>query len=87
MNVIELRELLTGRLEMLKSGEVDAKTANAMVNVAARVMGSVKLEMDYARMHGKLAHIEFMQGSKQTDKPSKTPIAAPINDMVPKADE
>lgn len=71
MNVIELRDLLTERLTMLKSGEVDAKTANAMTNVAARVMGTVKLEMDYARMHGKIAKIDFMSASVQEAKPPK----------------
>jgi hypothetical protein len=76
MNVIDMRDLLTSRLEMLKSGEVDAKTANAMVNVAARVMGTVKLEMDYARMHGKLVKIDFMGGSKQEAKPPKEPKSA-----------
>lgn len=68
MNVNELRDLLTARLTMLKNGDTDAKTANAMVNVAARVMGSVKLEMEYAKMHGKVAHIEFMQDKKSATK-------------------
>lgn len=69
MNIIELRDILTDRLALLKSGEMDAKTANAMTNVAARVMGSVKLEMDYARAHGKIAKIGFMDGAVQVAKP------------------
>lgn len=71
MNIIQLRDMLTERLTMLKDGEIDAKTANAMTHVAARVMGSVKLEMDYARSHGKIAKIAFMDGSVQVAKPAK----------------
>jgi len=71
MNIIELRDILTDRLALLKNGEMDAKTANAMTNVEARVMGSVKLEMDYARSHGKIAKIEFMNGAVQVPKPTR----------------
>lgn len=64
MNVIELREVLTDQLTKLKAGKADVKTANAMVNAAARIMGSVKLEMDYAKMHSEKAEIEFMKPKK-----------------------
>lgn len=64
MNVIELRSVLTEQLTKLKSGKGDVKTANAMVNASARIMASVKLEMDYAKMHSEKADIEFMKPAK-----------------------
>jgi uncharacterized ParB-like nuclease family protein len=61
MNAIELREVLTSQINLLKAGKADPKQVNAIVNAAGKVIASVRLEMEYARMIGVLPSIDFIR--------------------------
>ncbi len=52
MNVEDLRDMLAGQMLLLKRGKSDPKLVNAMVNAAGKVLASVRLELDYAKMIG-----------------------------------
>jgi hypothetical protein len=52
MNIVELRSMLAEQMIALKNGKADPKHVNAMVNAAGKIIGSVRLELEYARMVG-----------------------------------
>lgn len=68
MNIEILRSMLAEQMVRLKSGKADPKHVNAMCNAAGKVIGSVRLELEYARMLGVTPAISFI---KTTSEPTK----------------
>lgn len=50
MNIKQLREMLSEQMIRLHSGKGDPKQANAIVNAAGKIIATVRLEMEYARL-------------------------------------
>lgn len=60
MNIDSMREMLVAQMELLKAGDGDPARINAMVNAAGKIISSVRLEMEYARMIGAKPLIPFI---------------------------
>lgn len=59
-SVEQLRDVLCQQIDKLQAGKTEAKQANAISSAVGRILSSAKLEMDYAKSHGKTATIGFM---------------------------
>jgi hypothetical protein len=64
MRMNDLRSILGEQITKLKGGKGDPKTANAIVNAAGKIIASVRLEMDYAKMIGTAPRISLLTDSK-----------------------
>lgn len=60
MNNDTLQAMISEQMQLLRNHKVDPKNVNAMVNAAAKILSSVKLELEYARMCGVRPHITFI---------------------------
>lgn len=52
MNVEKMQSMLAAQMEKLHAGKGDPKHVNAMCNAAGKFIGSVRLQLEYARMIG-----------------------------------
>lgn len=65
MNVSELRATLTEQITLLKTGKAEPKNVNAIVNAAGKVLSTIRLEMEYARMIGIVPKISAFREAKR----------------------
>ena len=56
----EVRGILSDEIRRLRDGETSAANANAVSNATGKILSSVKLEMEYARLTGKQANIPML---------------------------
>lgn len=68
MNVETMRSQLTNQMNLLHSKKGDPRTATAMATVCGKILGSIKLEMQYAKMHGITPTISFINAVKPQPK-------------------
>lgn len=61
MNNDTLQAMLSEQMDLLRNNKVDPKHVNAMVNAAGKILSSVKLELEYARMCGLQPNIPFIR--------------------------
>lgn len=61
-NINNLRQSLLYNYDRLQKGVIAPKEAREMSDLAGKVMNSCKLEMSYAKMHGRKKKIQFMEG-------------------------
>ena len=74
----ELRAELSQTLRDLRNKEGTPQTANAVCNVAGKILSSVKLEMEYSRLLGHTPSIDMMlSGPKQDAKAPQLPKLSP----------
>ncbi len=67
-NVNELRkELVKSVFEPLKNKEIDYKSAAVLKGVAATMVASAKVQVDYQKMIGAKEEIEFLKESGSDD--------------------
>lgn len=59
-NMNELRDFMLKEMENLRSKETTPAALNAAANMAGKVMGSVKMELEYNKMVGSTPHIDFL---------------------------
>lgn len=64
MNATELKSILADEIHLLRAGKRQAKDVNAIVNAAAKLLSTVRLELDYAKMIGATPQIPFIPTSK-----------------------
>lgn len=60
-NIVDLRDDLVKLFDDIKSNSVDHKKAKEMNHCAGKIMTSLKIQMDYARLHKKKIKVEFME--------------------------
>lgn len=77
-NIQELRDLMLETLNRLKDGEIEMGEAATMAKVGDTVMGTVRLQMDYARSHQQNATIDFLQDVHKGKTIDITPPKAQI---------
>lgn len=65
-NISELRAYLANQLSMVAKKEMSPAHANAAANLAGKVLSTVKMEMDYCRLVGAKARIDFLGVAKST---------------------
>lgn len=63
-NVNELRNFLADELKKVTETNSTPATANAVANLAGKILQSVKLELEYNRMKGLTPEIDFVQKYK-----------------------
>lgn len=60
-NMNEIREMLCEAIEDLKSEKTTAANVNAIVNATGKILGTIKLEMEYSRLIGKQPKVDFIK--------------------------
>lgn len=80
MNIEQLRNVLSEQILDLRAGKRDVARANAMCNTAGKVIGCVRLELEYAKMMGVKPEMRFISDRKaelpklpKEAKPKKLP--------------
>ena len=59
--VNDLRVILAEEIEKIRSGKTTAANVNAIVNATGKILTTVKMEIEYAKLIGKTPHIDFIQ--------------------------
>lgn len=63
-NIVELRNDLVELFDDLKNNKVDHMKAKEMNNAAGKIMTSLKVQLEYAKLHKKKVDIQFLNGAK-----------------------
>lgn len=53
LNLNDIRELLSDEIEKLRSGQTTPASLNAVSNATGKLLGTVKLEMEFYKLTGK----------------------------------
>lgn len=61
----DLRNLLVEEIMMIRDGVRAPKEANAIVNATGKIIATVKMEFEYAKLTGTVPKIPFMDGSRR----------------------
>lgn len=60
-NIVELRNNLAALFDQLKAGDIEIKTAAEMNNAAGKIIGTLKVELEYASLRQELPNIPFLE--------------------------
>ena len=60
LTIAELRETITSIIRRLESGETTPAVANGIANLGGKLLGTYKLQIEYARILGKTPHIDAL---------------------------
>ena len=62
----DMRAILAEEIQKLRNGDTTAANVNAIVNASGKILTTVKMEIDYARLLGHTPDIAFIEakGSK-----------------------
>lgn len=60
----DLRSILSDEISKLQRGETSAANVNAITNASGKILSSVKLEIEYNKLLGKVPEIGFIVPSK-----------------------
>lgn len=52
-NVQDLRQVLSDEIRKIQTGQTTAANVNAISNAAGKILGTVKLQLEYAKLTGK----------------------------------
>ena len=61
MDINSLRVILAEEIDSLRKGQSTASNVNAIVNATGKILSTVKLEMEYAKIIGKTPDIDFIK--------------------------
>lgn len=59
-NIEDLRNSLCTLFEEIKTGDVDVKKASEMNNSAGKIIGSLKVQIDYAALRKERPKIDYL---------------------------
>ena len=62
--VNDMRIMLTEEIVRLRNGESTAANVNAIVNATGKILSTIKMEIEYNKLLGKLPHIPFIETGK-----------------------
>lgn len=66
-NMNDIRGMMAEEIQRLRDEETTAANLNAVSNATGKILGSIKLEMEYARLCGHKPKSDFIQlGDKVT---------------------
>jgi len=63
--VNDMRSILSEEIIKLRKGETTAASVNAIVNATGKILSTVKLEIEYNRLVGKMPDISFIPAGKK----------------------
>ena len=58
----DLRMILSEQINRLKQGNTTAANVNAITNATGKILSTIKLEMEYAKLTGRKPIIPFIAG-------------------------
>jgi hypothetical protein len=67
-DINELRTILADEINKIRSGDTTAANVNAVVNASGKIIGSIKMEIEYNKLLGKVPSIAFIPTAKSSDK-------------------
>ena len=70
--VNDMRSILSEEIVKLREGSTTAANVNAIVNATGKILSTVKLEMEYNKLVGKMPDISFIPAGKKLIAHSKT---------------
>ena len=56
----DLRTILSDEIDKIRSGTTTPANVNAITNASGKIMSSIKLELEYAKLSGKTPKIDFL---------------------------
>ena len=57
----DLRKILSEEIDKVRKGETSAANVNAVTNATGKILSSIKLEMEYYKLLGKVPEIDFIK--------------------------
>lgn len=78
LDINGVRSILAEEIQRLRDEQTTAAALNAIVNATGKILTTVKLEMEYAKLMGVTPAIDFIK---------VTPLKPPAKLEAPKADE
>ncbi len=67
MTTDEMRTILSDEVRRIRTDETTPAAANAVSNAVGKILSSVRLEMEYARLVGRKPFIEMLAGKVDRD--------------------
>lgn len=64
-NIEEVRKALCVAFKDIRSGKMDVKQASGMANMAGKIIGTLKVELEYASLRNEEPDIEFLSTRKK----------------------
>lgn len=58
--VNDLRKILAEEISKVRSGDTTAANVNAIVNASGKILTTIKMEIDYAKLSGKPLAINWL---------------------------
>ena len=75
MNITEIRDDMVLVYQSLRNGTIKKTEADALANVAGKMIASAKLQLEYSAMRGEKPLIPFISETKQSlITPTQEPI-------------
>jgi hypothetical protein len=71
MQIAHLRNVLAEQIELLRHKRAEPKTVNAITNAAGKIISTVRLEFEYARMTGQKPTVQSMSVRFKALPPAK----------------
>ena len=56
----DLRQILSEEIDKIREGKTSAANVNAITNATGKILSSVKLEMEYVKLLGKVPRLDFI---------------------------
>lgn len=69
-NINDIREVMWDELSKLRNGETSAANVNAICNAVGKMLSTVKLQMEYSRLMGKMPDIPMFDVVPTLSSPS-----------------
>ena len=67
--VNDLRKILAEEISKVRSGDTTAANVNAIVNASGKILTTIKMEIDYAKLSGKPLTLSWLDAdAKKTTK-------------------
>ena len=68
--VNDMRIMLTEEIIKLRNGDSTAANVNAIVNATGKILSTIKMEIEYNKLLGKIPNIPFIEaGTKKLESP------------------
>jgi hypothetical protein len=61
LSLEELQVILSDEIARVRAGETTHAQANAVSNAAGKIMSSVRLELEYARLSGRVPKVKLLE--------------------------
>ena len=61
MNIESLRSILIETVSGLRAGHTTPSTAEAISNASGKIIASIRVQLEYARMRGEVPKLQFME--------------------------